>query len=338
MSRKGNYFMHIAIIGAGMAGLTCARQLQLQGHTVSVYEKSGDSGGRMATRPTELGGFDHGAQYFTADSARFKKAIAAWERAGWVSPWSGKLVALESGIARQAGKSKQRFVGVPGMSDLAVNLAQGIEVRMEHLITRIEPYDGRWLLAVQSDAVPIEASAGPFDAVMIATPSDMAVPLLQSAPQFSRPARQASAAPCWALMLGFHDSLGLAYDGAWVQGSRLAWIARDASKPQRRPGEHWVGHASTEWSAEHFADDPERVKEKLLKAFHEATGSQVQPLYADVYRWRYAQVTDPLPASFLWDSKLGIGVCGDWFSAGLEGGGRVENAYLSGLALAEAIS
>jgi predicted NAD/FAD-dependent oxidoreductase len=233
---------------------------------------------------------------------------------------------------------KQRFVGIPGMVDLMMHLAQGIEVRLEHLVTRIERYGDRWLLAVRCDTVTIEASAGPFDAVVIAVPPDKASPLLQCAPQFIRAAKQASLAPCWALMLGFQDSLGLGYDGAWVRASRLDWIARDASKPRRRPGEHWVCHASARWSIEHLADDPERVKEKLLKAFHEATGSKVQPLYADVHRWRHAQVADPLPAACLWDPALGVGVCGDWFSAGLEGSGRVENAYLSALALAEAIS
>jgi len=136
------------------------------------------------------------------------------------------------------------------------------------------------------------------------------------------------------LILGFQQSLGLKYDGAWVQGSRLKWIARDTSKPQRRPGEHWIGHASPEWSMEHLADDPERAKEKLLKAFHEATGSQVQPVYADVHRWRYAQATSTLPGDCLWDADGRIGVCGDWFAAGLDGSGRVENAFLSGLAMA----
>lgn len=49
----------------------------------------------------------------------------------------------------------------------------------------------------------------------------------------------------------------------------------------RRPGEHWIGHASSAWSQEHLADDPERVKEKLLKAFHESTGVHVQPVYVE---------------------------------------------------------
>src|SRR6185369_10035327 len=81
-----DYTMHIAIIGAGIAGLTCARRLQAQGHSVVIYEKSSDISGRMNTRQTELGGFDYGAQYFTAGSTFFKKEIAAWRKAGWVAP------------------------------------------------------------------------------------------------------------------------------------------------------------------------------------------------------------------------------------------------------------
>ncbi|HJV80798.1 NAD(P)/FAD-dependent oxidoreductase [Noviherbaspirillum sp.] len=331
--------MHIAIVGAGLAGLICAQRLQEQGHSVIVYERNNHVGGRMGTRQTELGGFDHGTQYFTASSERFKKEVARWRKAGWVLPWQGKLVRLENGSAKPAGRSNanQRLVAVPGMAALGEQLAHGIEVRTEQNVHRIERYGEQWLLAVQSDTVAIDASAGPFDAVIAAVPADLAQPLLQPVAALADQVGQEHLAPCWALILGFQQSLDLDYDGAWLQGSRLRWIARDTSKPMRRPGEHWIGHASPEWSEEHLHDDPERVKEKLLKAFHEATGSPVQPVYADVHCWRYAQATSTLPGDCLWDGQARVGVCGDWFSAGLDGSGRVENAYLSGTALAEMI-
>jgi renalase len=172
--------MHIAIIGAGIAGLTCARRLQAQGHSVVVYEKNSDISGRMNTRQTELGGFDYGAQYFTAGSTLFKKEIAAWRKAGWVASWEGKLVALEQGVAKPVGRSDarahQRFVAVPGMSALSRQLAQGLDVRTELLVTAIEKHDKQWLLKVKADTEPIDASAGPFDAVMVAAPADQAYP------------------------------------------------------------------------------------------------------------------------------------------------------------------
>ena len=65
--------LHFAVIGAGMAGVACARTLLQAGHRVSVFEKSRGFGGRMATRSTEFGGFDHGAQYFTVRDSRFAR-------------------------------------------------------------------------------------------------------------------------------------------------------------------------------------------------------------------------------------------------------------------------
>ena len=77
---------HIAVIGAGIAGMACARTLAQAGHKVSVFEKSRGAGGRMSTKGTEFGGFDHGAQYFTVRDARFEKALSI--SANLVRRWS----------------------------------------------------------------------------------------------------------------------------------------------------------------------------------------------------------------------------------------------------------
>ena len=52
---------HFAVVGAGMAGIACARTLVQAGHRVTVFEKSAGLGGRMATRRSAFGTFDHGA-------------------------------------------------------------------------------------------------------------------------------------------------------------------------------------------------------------------------------------------------------------------------------------
>lgn len=41
--------LNIAIIGAGIAGITAARTLAKAGHHVHVFEKSRGAGGRMST-------------------------------------------------------------------------------------------------------------------------------------------------------------------------------------------------------------------------------------------------------------------------------------------------
>ena len=329
--------MHIAIIGAGLAGLTCARQLQAQGNSVVVYEKSRAVSGRMSTRQNELGGFDHGAQYFTVTSPAFKKAVTQWQKNGWVAPWTPRLVVLDHGATSApsaAAQRKQRWVAQPGMRALGVQLAQELDIRSEQRVKRLERADGQWLLSLESSTVAIDATAGPFDAVIIAAPADQAEVLLQSVPDFAAQAAAARLSPCWTLMLGFDQPLGLEYDGAWINNSRLGWIAQDASKPGRRPGEHWIAQASVAWSTEHLEDDPERAREKLLKAFHDATGTHVQPVFAAVHRWRYSQALHPLASDCLYDGSIKLGACGDWFAAGLTGMGRIENSYLSATALA----
>ena len=51
----------IAIIGAGLSGLTAAHDLKEHAN-VTLYEKSRGVGGRLATRRAEPFSFDHGAQ------------------------------------------------------------------------------------------------------------------------------------------------------------------------------------------------------------------------------------------------------------------------------------
>ena len=90
--------MRIAIVGAGLAGLTCAAELQAREHQVTVYEAHAEVGGRTATRDTEAGGFDLGAQYFTARGAAFSKRLAAWREAGAPS-WQFWSAASPAGAA-----------------------------------------------------------------------------------------------------------------------------------------------------------------------------------------------------------------------------------------------
>lgn len=333
--------MKIAVIGAGLAGITCARELTHMGYAVTLYERSHDVGGRMGTHQTELGGFDHGAQYFTAASEPFRAAVEEWQGLDLVTPWEPRLVKMFMRERRiepvDSGGTRQRMVAMPGMGSLAEHLAAGLDVRVEQCVLSIERYGKQWLLEVRSNTIPVHASAGPFDAVVVAVPAEQAVPLLETVPALSDRAGSARLLPCWALLMAFEHSLELPFDAAWVDASRIGWIARDTSKPGRRPGEHWVAHAPAEWSVEHFTDGSDRVREKLLKAFQEIVGTLARPVYADVCRWRYAQARTVLPEHCLWDASAHIGACGDWFAAGLTGAGRVENAYLSGLALSRAV-
>ena len=53
--------MKTLIVGAGLAGLVCARELQAAGDEVSLIDKGRGYGGRLSSRRREGLSFDHGA-------------------------------------------------------------------------------------------------------------------------------------------------------------------------------------------------------------------------------------------------------------------------------------
>jgi predicted NAD/FAD-dependent oxidoreductase len=65
----------VAVIGAGLSGLSCAQALQAAGFTVHVYERASVVGGRCATQLWQGHLVDSGVQFFTAQSGEFKKEL-----------------------------------------------------------------------------------------------------------------------------------------------------------------------------------------------------------------------------------------------------------------------
>ncbi len=341
----------IAIVGAGMAAITCARTLVQAGHNVTVFEKSRGVGGRMSTRSSDFGSFDHGAQYFTVRDARFELALSTIP--GVCRPWSANTVqVLDShGLVAEAGlpAREAHWVGKPGMNALVKAWAQPLfdtqSVELQTQVVAIEKdalTPKQWQLRTSGADDSSHVFSG-FDAVLLAIPGPQAAALLTTQPKAAALAKKvtkSSVAPCWTLMLAFPQAvqpglttLGPQWNAARSNHHRIAWLARESSKPGRGAIERWTVQASAAWSQEHLQDDDARVTAKLTKAFAEVTGIRAEPAHAEVHRWMYAKTEKPLGISHLWDGKTGIGVCGDWCL-----GHRVENAFVSGLELALAIA
>lgn len=338
----------IAVIGAGMAGITAARTLVQAGHQVQVFEKSHGAGGRMSTRVTPYGTFDHGTQYFTVRDPRFLKALTDVPGSQAVCrAWSANAVRVLDPLGRVIEAPlplrEPHFVASPGMNALVRHWAGPLDsAGVLHTQTQVQylrrssAKDGWQLVCADG------SKYSGFDALVLAIPNVQAEFLLR---QSGAPASQfkglsamstVSVAPCWTLMLAYPlanqpglSHLGPQWNAARSVHHRIAWVSRESSKPGRAPLERWTVQASAEWSLEHLEDDGERVQAKLLKAFAELTGIRAEPGYAQVHLWRYAKTLQPLGQSHVWDASLGLGLCGDWLL-----GHRVEDAFVSGLSLA----
>ncbi len=337
----------IAVIGAGMAGITAARTLMQAGFKVSVFEKSHGPGGRMATRSTPYGSFDHGVQYFTVRDPQFLKAITEVPGTQAICrAWSANAVRVLDPLGRVIEAPlplrEPHFVAAPGMNALLKHWAQPLSDRgCLHLQSQVQflLHSGKkqWQV-VCSDG----SEHGAFDGLVLAIPHVQADYLLR---QSGSPATgfsgleqmsHAEVAPCWTLMLAYPlanqpglSHLGPQWNAARSTHHRIAWICRESSKPGRSSVERWTVQASAEWSQQHLEDESPRVQAKLLKAFAELTGIRAEPGFAQTHLWRYAKTLQAVGKKHLWDPKLQVGVCGDWLL-----GHRVEDAFVSGLSLA----
>jgi predicted NAD/FAD-dependent oxidoreductase len=321
----------VAVVGAGMAGLVCARALVRGGCRVTLIDKGRGPGGRLSTRRIDGLAFDHGAQDFAARDAGFAQALQEWRAAGVVSRFAGRVVAIDEGGRVGPAEARERWVPVPSTSALARHLAAGLSVETGRRIVAVHRRVAGWHLVDESGAVG--DGSGPFDLVLLAVPAAQAVPLLPAVPELAARAAAARFEPCWAVGVAPQRPLPLPYDAAVVRGSPLAWICRGTAKPGRAGAETWMLHASPAWSEEHLEDAPEAVVAGLSRAFVEVTGHPLEaPLAAFAHRWRFARVARPVGEPCLFDAALGLGAAGDWCL-----GPRLEAAFLSGSALAERV-
>ena len=316
----------ILIIGAGMAGLTMARTLSDAGAQVTVAEKGRSIGGRMASRETEHGTFDHGAQYVTGKSGAFRALLTGLSHDGTVQFW------------KPTGRDRtiEWHVGVPAMNQMLTPMLGGFDLRQSTTATRIDRVDNG--LSVEMRAHGDEGAREPeaFDRVLVTAPAPQTHALLKDHGEPFGSITDAYLAPCWTLMVAFEQRIDCTHEFHRAEpgdAGALAWVARNSSKPARA-GEPdlWIANATPRWSEENLERDKKDVVAPLLDAFGGVVGDQTEPIHASAHRWRYSLVEKPLGEPFLLSDDGRLGAAGDWCIAG-----RVEAAFESGRQLADAV-
>ncbi|MFV8834262.1 NAD(P)/FAD-dependent oxidoreductase [Aquisalimonas sp. APHAB1-3] len=320
--------MRVVVVGAGLAGLSCARLLHTAGVDVTVLEKSRGPGGRLTTRRRDDWQGDLGAQYFTARDPEFVESVAEWQEAGVAAPWHGRLVRLHGADNRDVADGQRRWVGVPRMSAITRWLASDLDVRPQTRVTGLRRGGAGWQLDTDEGGRLDEV-----DQVVLAVPPPQAEPLLRPhVPSLAAAARSARMQSCWAAVFRGLEPAP-AFDAAFVMEHPLRWVARDGSKPGRGNSGIWVAHGSGGWSDARMVMEPDDVAPELAAALADTLGLSASPEVLSVHRWRYSQCVEPLTDGYLLDTESGLAACGDWCN-----GDRVEGACLSGQRLARALT
>ena len=319
--------MKIAIIGAGLSGLTAAINLDRTAD-ITLFEKSRGAGGRICTRYVDSYNFDHGAQFFTARSAEFKQFLKPLIKSGVIDNWKARWIEVKDNriINRQQWNDDlPRYVGVPSMSSIGKYLSKNLNIKLNTEVS-IEKSPKGWNIIGYDGEV-----FDHYDWVISAIPAEQSLKLLPDYFSHYDALKQKKMFGCYSLMLGFNEALDLDWDAAQLTGTDLSWIAVNSSKPGRPDDYSLLVHSTNDWAEEHLDDDMDAVKEYLCSQLAKIIGQNVYSAqHIDLHRWRYANIPKQDQNILFIDPESKLAACGDWCKKG-----RIEEAFRSGFDLAK---
>jgi hypothetical protein len=314
----------VLVVGAGIAGLLAAGELQRAGLTVRVIDKGRGVGGRLATRRIGDAIFDHGAPCLDLQGGRLPER---W----WRERLGPARTEWWPATADSGSEVPCRWRGAPTMAAAAKHLAQGLEVFSETALTALRTEGSRWIASTSSGTV------FPAEAVVLTLPAPQSLALLDAgAVDLSPDLRGRLAAieyhRCLAVMVVLNEpSSRIPFPGGLAPTSGpLAWVSDNQAKGIS-PVPAVTLHATAAFSLEHWDRDRTEIGLLLIEAAREWIGPGIREF--QVHGWRYSRprISDESPCMVACQ-RPPLVLAGDAF-----GPGGIEGAALSGLAAARAI-
>jgi len=306
-------WMDIAILGAGISGLVCARAISAKGHRVVVLEKSRSLGGRCSSRKFGEHVVDTGVQYFT-----LRDPVVRGEMEKLAGEQLRKIEApiLVGGDIYRKGE--ERFYLAKGNNRIGALLADGVEVRKEIEVKELLAVGKKW--RVEGELYDGVVSSAPWP---------------QSASLFGMRDGEVAFEPnltaCVEYLIPWD---GLKYATLDSTGEEpLAWVGCENAKEGRiQSGKSvYVIQASTGYSQKFLEKDPPEWLRDLSERLEQSWGLSPDKRGATFgHRWRYARRgRGTEPPSTLAD---GLYLCGDSVTDS-----RVESVWKSGIEVAEKV-
>ncbi len=325
----------VIVVGAGLAGLAAARDLQNAGFSVLLLEKSRGVGGRCATKRLGVGDLtarvDHGAQFFTVRGERLQKLVIKLEYSGVVQAWTRGFPKLTARGLETRAAGHTRYVCQDGMNALAkafVEDAEGLllEVVLNALVSAVFPSNLGWSAVLENGEIYQARS------LIVNAPAPQALALTRSSLQAQtlQALENVQFNPCWALMIALETAPDIDWQGLEIEHDVLEWAALDSSKRNAGSPPILVLHATPAWTQTHLEQSPEAVSALMLEAAQQLLGDWVKPVTMLAHRWRYAKPSITHPESFLAQDNLVF--CGDWCTTN---NSRIEAALESGWSAAK---
>jgi renalase len=330
----------VLVLGAGIAGLQCARQLSGAGAEVLLVDRADKPGGRCATRFFDGQPADYGPVFIHGDHPGFLAALDAMDAAridGWPRTVQGRGLPCQP---EAFAPCETRFALAEGVNAFPRSLARNLTIRLGSLVRSVAP---------EGDAITVTLSSGERLAardVVLAMALEQSVSFLRALASVEQVRGvlalldMFSSSACLTMIAGYETSVPVpAWDILYPEDEPgLLLVSNEASKRPDKTGRVLVFQASARWSRQRLEEPKEEWSRELLQVAARRIGAWAgTPRWTHLHRWRYSRVdrANELAGPMVVETGKGrLGITGDLFSPG----GGMQASWVSGDRLGERLA
>ena len=331
----------VIIIGAGVAGLSCAKALVDCGKSVRILERSRGVGGRCATRRVDSQSVDHGLVFIHGNEPEFRNVLREVPGQRFEC-WPEVVMGVGAPCQPNAfAHGNFRMAYANGVSSFPKYLATGLDVVLETNVTGVELVSNGMIVHANTRGKTTTFSSQNV-VFALACPETIAL-LVGAFPSEATGSTLAllsmmQSVPCATVIALYPSNVALLPWDIWYpeMSTSLSLISHDSKKRDQPSSLTLVMQARPAWSNGVFSMVEEEWGERLLADAAEIVGPWVaRPTTFQTHYWKYARPSPgaQLSSPILVDLKGGrhLGIVGELFALG----GGVQGAWYSGRRLAQ---
>ena len=317
------------IIGSGISGATIANRLSKK-YSLDVYDKAKGSGGRSSNKKFNKNeSFDHGVQYISPKSIKFKRFIRDLINKKIVKNWTGKHIFLNTD--KKEDKKHVKIIGKNGNNAISKYLLKDISCNFNSEVVKIFNNNKIWEVLLSNGSKKL------YNSLILTCPFPQSKKLSKKYIKHSfinkRIKMDANITVMMATKKNNHN-----VSSYFFNDKILGWAGNENSKMRfKSKNDLWTLQSTYSWANKEINRNQENKRlntKTMIEQFFKLTGiKKTKVLFSLNHGWKYSSNSKPLKIKSYWNSSLNFGVCADWFI-----GARLESGWLSAQDLFNKIS
>ncbi len=314
------------ILGSGISGSTIANLLSKK-YSVHVFDKARGPGGRSSNKRFRKNlSFDHGVQYISPKTKLFTKYIKKLYKKKILKSWDENH--LDFTFEKKSLSTK--YIGRIANNDLVKYNLKNIKKSFASPIEKINFNKFYWEITLR------DKSKHQFKSLVITCPFPQLKKLAKNYLDKSIKNLNVQMQPNITVMVALKNYKDIPISSIKFNDDILAWAANENSKKRFKSNINlWTLQATLKWSKKAINKYKinKSIMNQLIMRFIKLTGVEKNRIiFKKIHGWKYSYNYEKTPYLSIWNKKINLGICGDWFN-----GPKVENAWLSANDLARKI-